>query len=145
MSSISCHVTSCTIMSHHVTLFVTCLVTLHTTSCRDVMSRYVTYFQATSCYAIRDISSHAITYHLCRGKRGMGRENWIIFPRPYPPGACVVAIVYHITTVKHNVSYSEWCILYESIWFVCIITDLIQLSLNLFYTTSVVQEYRSLK
>ena len=64
MSPMSCHVTSCTIMSHHVTLFVTCLVTLHITLCRDVMSRYVTYFQTTSCNAIRDMSSHAITYHL---------------------------------------------------------------------------------
>ena len=43
----------------------------------------------------------------------MGRENWIIFPRPYPPGACVAVMVYHITTVKHNVPYSEWCILYK--------------------------------
>ena len=64
MSPMSCHVTSCTIMSHHVTLFVTCLVTLHITLCRDVMSRYVTYFQTTSCNAIRGMSGHAITYHL---------------------------------------------------------------------------------
>ena len=60
----SYHVISCTIMSQHVTLFVTCRVTLQITSCRDVMSRHVTYFHDTLCNAIRDMSSRAHTYHL---------------------------------------------------------------------------------
>lgn len=62
MLPISCHVNSCTIIPHHVTLFVTCRVTLHSTWCRDVMSRYVTYFQATSSNAIHDLTYHQMNH-----------------------------------------------------------------------------------
>ena len=77
MSPLSYHVTSCTIMSHHVTLFVTCRVTLHSTWCLDVMSRYVTYFQATSCNAIHDL-----TYHLCVVRGGWAERQLNHFHKP---------------------------------------------------------------
>ena len=85
-------------------------------SAHHVMSRcHVTLRKVLSDHIVQRYSWHVESCHyispVC-GKRGMGRENWIIFPRPYPPGAWVAVIVYHITTVKH-VSYSEWCILYK--------------------------------
>ena len=85
-------------------------------SAHHAMSRcHVTLRNVLSDHIVQRYSWHVESCHyispVC-GKRGMGRENWIIFPRPYPPGAWVAVIVYHITTVKH-VSYSEWCILYK--------------------------------
>ena len=119
MSCHRCHVTD--VMSRHVMYYLVAscnaIREMSSHSTHHVMSRcHVTLRDVLSGHIVQRYSWHIESCHyispVC-GKRGMGRENWIIFLRPYPSGACVVVIVYHITTVKHNVSYSEWCTLYK--------------------------------